>query len=113
MGRRLVITVCPREPGVVVLPVERGGRRFRMDAAGLTRSLTALIARRGLQDRVRIREGCAGGCATTGPNLDVGVYALPRPGEPGDNVSVGRRTYVYALPALDSLASVVDDNLDR
>ena len=113
MRKRLVITVCPREAGVVVLAVERDGRLVRMDAAGLIRRLTVLVARRGLQDRVRIREGCAGGCATTGPNVDVGVYALPGTGEPGDNVSIGWRTYVYALPTLDSLARVVDDNLDR
>lgn len=113
MRRRLVITVCPREPGIVALPIERGGRPVRMDAATLVRHLAALVVRRGLEDRVRIREGCAGGCATTGPNVDVTIYAIPAPGETGDNVSVGWRTYVYALPTLDCLARVLDDNLDR
>ena len=41
--RRLVITVCPREPGVVVLPVERGGRARRLDAAAIARELRELI----------------------------------------------------------------------
>ena len=30
--RRLVVTVCPREPGAVVLPVEHSGRPRRLDA---------------------------------------------------------------------------------
>lgn len=107
------MTVCPREHGSVVLPVESGGRPVRMDAAALARHLDALIARRGLGDRVRIREGCAGGCTSAGPNVDVGLHALPGPGEPGDNVAVGRRTYVYTLSALDCLARIIDDNLDR
>ena len=46
--RRLVITVLPREPGVVVLPVERGGRARRLDAAAIARDLRELIARRQL-----------------------------------------------------------------
>jgi hypothetical protein len=112
-GRRLVVTVCPRERGSVVLPVEAGGRPLRMDAATLTRHLDVLIGRRDLGDRVRIREACAGGCAAPGPNVDVAIHAVPRPGAPGDNVAVGRRTYVYTLPALDCLARVIDDNLDR
>jgi hypothetical protein len=113
MRRRLVVTVCPREAGVVVLPIERGGRPVRMGAAALIRRLTALVARRGLRDRIRIREGCAGGCATTGPNVDVAIHALPTAEVRGDNVSLGRRTYVYALSTLDCLASVLDDNLDH
>jgi hypothetical protein len=113
MRRRLVVTVCPREPGTVVLPVERGDRPVRMNAAALVRRLADLVTRRGLQGRVRIRQGCAGGCTTRGPNVDVGIYALPTPGTPGDNVSIGGRTYVYALPALDCLAQVVDDSLDH
>ena len=108
-----MVTVCPREHGVVVLPLERGGRPVRMDAPALARHLAALADRRGLQNRARIREGCAGGCARPGPNVDVGVYAMPGPGERGDNVRVGWRTYVYSLPRLDCLARILDDHLHR
>lgn len=113
MTRRLVVTVCPREAGVVTLPIERGGRPVRMDAGALIRHLATLVARRGLRDRIRIRHGCAGGCAAAGPNLDVAIHARAAPGEPGDHVSLGRRTYVYTLPTLDCLARVLDDNLDH
>lgn len=113
MKRRLVVTVCPREAGVVTLPIERGGRPVRMDAAGVRRRLTSLVARRGLSGRIRVREGCAGGCTAPGPNVDVAIHAMPPPGSPGDNVSVGWRTYVYTLSTLDCLARVLDDNLDH
>jgi hypothetical protein len=96
---------------VVVLPVERGGRAVRMDAAAVRRHLEALVAARGLGDRVRLREGCAGGCAGAGPNVDVGIYARPRPGERADHVAIGWKTYVYSLPALDCLAAVIEDTL--
>ncbi|HEU5321894.1 MAG TPA: hypothetical protein VFX28_13895, partial [Methylomirabilota bacterium] len=109
--RRLVVTVCPRERGTVRLPVERGGPPVRMDAARLRAHLQALVARRGLADVVELREGCAGGCAGPGPNVDVAIHAAPRPGERADRVAVGWRTYVYALPTLDCLARVVEDNL--
>jgi hypothetical protein len=109
--RRLVITLCPRERGAVTLPVEPGTRAVRLDAAAVTRALTALIARRGLADCVRLREGCAGGCGGPGPNVDVRVYATPRSGERADEVAVGWKTYVYSLATLPSLASVIDENL--
>lgn len=97
----------------MTLPIERGGPPVRMDAARLVRRLAGLVARRGVQDRVRIRQGCAGGCAGPGPNVDVAIHAHPAPGEPADNVSVGWRTYVYTLRTLDCLARVLDDNLDH
>ncbi|HEV8615276.1 MAG TPA: hypothetical protein VGU22_07255 [Methylomirabilota bacterium] len=108
---RLVITVCPRELGRVVLPVRRGGRAMRLDAADVVRELTALAARRGLADRVRIREGCAGGCSGAGPNVDVTVHRVPPQGERADHVAIGRRSYVYSLGALDCLAAVIEENL--
>ena len=46
--RRVVVTVCLRESGTVRLPVERGAARVRLDAAAILRTLTALVARRGL-----------------------------------------------------------------
>ena len=110
-ARRLVITVCPREPGRVVLPVERGARAARLGAADVVRELTALAARRGLADRVRIREGCAGGCGGAGPNVDVTIHRVPPDGERADHVAIGWRSYVYSLAALDCLAAVIEENL--
>ena len=112
MTRRLVVTVCLRERGVVVLPVERGGRARRLDAGAVLAELEALVARRGLGDRVRVREACAGGCSSPGPNVDVRVYAVAPPGERADQVAVGWKTYVYSLPALDCLAAVIEQSLD-
>ena len=74
--RRLVITVCPREPGVVVLPVARGGRAVRLNAEAIRRQLSDLIAERGLGERVRLRDGCAGGCSGPGPNVSVEIFPL-------------------------------------
>jgi hypothetical protein len=110
--RRLVITVCPREPGVVVLPVEHGARAGRLDAPAIAQRLQALIAARDLGDRVRVREACAGGCTGPGPNVGVTIYPPPAPGAPADQVAIGWKTYVYSLSALDCLARVIDDNLD-
>ena len=109
--RRLVVTVCPSEPGVVVLPVERGGRARRLDARGVLAALAALVARRGLGACVELREACAGGCGGEGPNVDVTIYPATPPGERPDHVAVGWKTYVYALPTLDCLATVIDENL--
>jgi len=64
--RLLVVTVCPQEPGVVRLPLTRGGRPERVDAAGIITALRALVAARGLEGRVSVREGCAGGCGRRG-----------------------------------------------
>ncbi len=111
MGRRVVITVCYREPGVVVLPVERGDRPSRLDARAIARRLHALAERLGVADRVLVREGCAGGCSGAGPNVSVAIYPLPAPGERSDQVAVAWRTYVYSLPTLDCLAQVIDESL--
>jgi hypothetical protein len=106
-----VVTVCPRERGTVILPVERGARGLRLDARAITRELTALVARRGLEACVRVREGCAGGCAGAGPNVDVRIYTTGRAGERADEVAVGWKTYVYSLGTLPSLAAVIDESL--
>jgi hypothetical protein len=111
--RRLVITVCPREPGVVALPIGRGGQAVRLSAAAILRHLRELVAKRGLAERVRLREGCAGGCAGPGPNVSVEILPLTRSGEREDHVAVGWKTYVYSLASLDCLATVVDENLGR
>ena len=111
--RRLVVTVCPRETGVVVLPVERGGRARRLDALGVLEALARLVVRRGLGARVELRQGCAGGCGGEGPNVDVTIYPVTPDGERPDHVAVGWKTYVYSLPALDCLATVIDENLDE
>jgi hypothetical protein len=110
-ARRLVITVCPRERGVVILPLERGGRATRLDASGVLAALQDLVATRGLSERVQIRDGCAGGCWSAGPNVDVRIYAATAPGERADHVALGWKTYVYSLPTLASLADVIDENL--
>jgi hypothetical protein len=110
-ARRLVITVCPREPGVVVLPVDRGDRRRRLDAPAVARCLGELVRARRLGDRVSLREGCAGGCSHAGPNVDVTVYPLPQPSDKPNHVAMGWKTYVYSLASLECLAVVIDENL--
>jgi hypothetical protein len=112
-ARRLVITVCPREPGVVTLPIARGGRAIRLSAAAILRHLRELVAERGLAERVRLREGCAGGCSGPGPNVSVEIFPLTRPGEREDHVAVDWKTYVYSLASLECLAAVVEENLGR
>ena len=109
--RRLVVTVCPRERGVVVLPVERGGRAARMDAVAILGRLRALVAARRLEDRVSFREGCAGGCTQAGPNVSVEIFPPLRPGERPDHVATGWKTYVYSLPTLDCLATILEESL--
>jgi hypothetical protein len=111
--RRLVVTVCPREPGVVTLPVAHGEPAVKLNAAAITDHLRQLVAERGLAERVRVREGCAGGCSGPGPNVSVEMLPLTRPGEREDHVAIGWKTYVYSLGALDCLAAVIDDNLGR
>ena len=111
--RRLVITVCPRERGVVVLPVERGGRRRRLDAGAVAHSLRDLVVRGGYETLVSVREGCAGGCARMGPNVDVRIYPMSPHGAKPDTVAIDWKTYVYSLASLDCLASVIEDNLYR
>lgn len=113
MSRRLVVSVCLREPGTVVLPLERGGRPRRLDARAVARCLEALAAARGVADRVCVRQACAGGCWTAGPNVSVTVHPLPEPGERPDQVAIGWKTYVYTLPTLAALATILDENLGR
>jgi len=71
------------------------------------------VAERGLADRVRLREGCAGGCSGPGPNVSVEIFPMPRPGERPDHVAVGWKTYVYSIGSLECLATVIDENLGR
>jgi hypothetical protein len=111
--RRLVVTVCPREPGVVTLPVAFGEPAVKLNAAAITHHLRQLVAERGLTERVRVREGCAGGCSGPGPNVSVEILPLTRPGEREDHVAIGWKTYVYSLGSLDYLAAVIDDNIGR
>lgn len=113
MPCRLVITVCFREPGVVVLPVRRGERARRLDARAIVDALQALVGRRDLGDRVQLRQACAGGCNGAGPSVSVARYSMPAPGGRLDHVAVGWKTYVYSLSTLDCLARVIDDNLDE
>jgi hypothetical protein len=110
-ARRLVITVCPQEPGTVVLPVERGQRRRRLGAREILDELRALIDRRGLADRVRVREGCAGGCHGRGPNISLTVHAIPPPGRRLDHVAIGWHTYVGSVGSLEYLAAIMDEHL--
>jgi hypothetical protein len=112
-ARRIVITVCPREHGVVVLPITRGARAIRMNAEAILRHLAELVAERGLGERVRLREGCAGGCSGAGPNVSVEIFPLGRPGEREDHVAVDWKTYVYSLGSLDCLAAVIEENVGR
>jgi hypothetical protein len=110
--RRLVISVCPREWGSVVMPIERGGRARRLTADAIVRHLQTLVDARGLGAYVRIRDACAGGCGQRGPNVTVAIYPAVRPGERPDQVAVAWKTYVGSLRTLDCLARVIDDNLN-
>ena len=96
-----------------MLPLERGGRAMRLDARGVLSGLRAVVEQRGLAQHVQIRDGCAGGCWSTGPNVDVRIYAAAAAGERDDHVALGFKTYVYSLPTLASLADVIDENLPR
>ena len=98
---------------MVTLPVARGGRTVRLNAAAILKSLRELVAERGLDERVRLRDGCAGGCSGPGPNVSVEIFPLARPGEREDHVAVDWKTYVYSLGTLDCLAAVIEDNLGR
>jgi hypothetical protein len=109
--RRLVVTVCPREPGVVVIPVHPAGPARRLDAPAVARSLRDLVRERRLDQYVSVCEGCAGGCSRAGPNVGVTMYPVPRPGEKADHVAIGWKTYVYSLASLESLATIIDENL--
>jgi hypothetical protein len=106
--RRLVITVCPREHGTVVLPLRRGGRRLRLDAPAVARHLAALATERGVGDLVDVRAACAGGCALAGPNVTVTIHPVTPPGERPDHVAIGWKTYVGSLADLDALATILD-----
>ena len=72
-----------------------------------------LAAERGLGERVRLREGCAGGCSRAGPNVSVDMFPLGKPGEREDHVAVDWKTYVYSLDSLDCLAAVIEENIGR
>lgn len=109
--RRIVVTVCPLEPGLVSLPVTRGGPRRRMGARAAARHLSALAAERGLTDFVQIRSGCAGGCWVKGPNVSVAIYPATAPGERPDHVAIAWKTYVASLADLDALETVLEENL--
>jgi hypothetical protein len=96
-----------------VLAVERGGRRRRLDAAAVVRALRDLVAAGEYDAHVSVREGCAGGCARMGPNVDVRIHPISPPGAKPDTVAIDWKTYVYSLASLDCLASIVEDNLYR
>ena len=110
-GRRLVVTICPRERGRVCLPIARRGPIRRLDARAILRALDALTTARGLSDCVRLQEGCAGGCHRPGPNISVTIYPAQRPGERPNHIALAWKTYVYTLPTLDTLSRILDDNL--
>jgi hypothetical protein len=109
--RRLVISVCRRERGIVRLPIERGGRVRRLDATAIAQYLEKLIARRKLWDYVRVSDACAGGCGMPGPNVSVTIYPPVRRGETPDRVAVAWKSYVASLDRLDCLARIIDDNV--
>jgi hypothetical protein len=109
--RRIVVTVCPREAGVVALAVRRGEPAELLDAPAIAQWLRHLVAERKLEGSVGVHEACAGGCGRAGPNIGVSVYAVPPPGRKPDNVAIRWKTYVYSLASLDCLAAIIDENL--
>ncbi len=92
----------------MVLPLRRGGRRFRLDAPAVARHLAALAMERGVANLVEIREACAGGCALAGPNVTVTIYPLTPPGERPNHVAIAWKTYVGSLAHLDALSTILD-----
>ena len=82
-----------------------------MNASALARELRALVSARDLGRWVDIREGCAGGCWSPGPNITVALYPVTRDGERADHVAIGWKTYVYSLAGLDRVSRIIDDNL--
>jgi hypothetical protein len=109
--RRLVITVCPQEPGMVLLPLRPGERRRRLGARAIARHLAELAVERGVSEVVEIRSGCAGGCWLKGPNVSVALYPVTPPGQRPDHVAIAWKTYVASLAELDCLATIIDENL--
>ena len=109
--RRLVITVCPHEPGLVTLPLRRGERRRRLDARAVSRHLAELASERGFSDVVEIRHGCAGGCWLKGPNVSVAIYPATPPGERPDHIAIAWKSYVASLDELDALVTILEENL--
>src|SRR2546421_6020721 len=101
--KRLVITVCPRECGEVLLSVERRRRARRLDARAILAELTSLVARRELGERVELREACAGGCGGPGPNVAVTIPPPTPPGQRPAHLALGWETHVSSLPALARL----------
>jgi hypothetical protein len=92
--------------------VKPGARARRLDAAGILRHLARLVQERGLAARVRLQVGCAGGCGGPGPNVSVTIYPATHPGHREDHVAIAWKTYIYSLPTLPSLSTILDDNLD-
>lgn len=112
MRRRLVITVCPREPGTVLLPLEPGGRRHRFDAPAILAALQALVSARGLEERVTLAGRAArAGATAAAPTSLVDIHVEAAPGRRQDHVAVGWKTYVYSIGRLDCLATIVDESL--
>lgn len=97
---------------MVTLPLTRGGRRRRLGARAIARHLADLAAERGLSDVVEVRAGCAGGCWLRGPNVSVAIYPATPPGERPDHVAIAWKTYVATLADLDSLATILEENLE-
>ena len=95
----------------MVMPVERGGPRRRLDAGKILRHFQTLVAQRGLDAHVRVRDACAGGCNFRGPNVSVTIHPPVRPGEAPDHVAIGWKSYVGTLNALECLERVIDENL--
>jgi len=110
-ARRLVITVCPNEPGLVSLPLRPGERPRRLDARSIATLLERLAAERGLAASVHVRRACAGGCTGPGPNVSLTVHPVPRPGERPDHVAIAWRSYIASLAGLPCLSRIIDDNL--
>jgi hypothetical protein len=110
-ARRIVVTVCPRETGLVALAVHPGEPAELLDAPAIAQCLRHLVAERRLEDRVAVHEACAGGCGRAGPNVGVSIYAVPPPGHKPDHVAIRWKTYVYSLASLDSLTAIIDENL--
>jgi hypothetical protein len=109
--RLLVITVCLREAGTVRLPAAPGEPHRRLDARAILDTLRTLIRERGVEDRVSVREGCAGGCYGRGPNVSVEIHASAPQGHRQDRVAIDWKTYVYSIGALPSLAAIIEENL--
>ena len=100
-ARRLVITVCPRELGVVTLPVARGGRAVKLSAAAILRHLAELVTERGSPSACGCARAAPAAARDPVPTYRSRSFRSRAPASAMDHVAVAWKTYVYSLASLE------------